>query len=71
MNPFEEAARDAGRALGDIGASEDGALVAEVAEALAELGAAAPPRRRRRKSARASNRARPSNEEPPRPGGGG
>ncbi|HWC64834.1 MAG TPA: hypothetical protein VG777_02045 [Thermoanaerobaculia bacterium] len=50
MKPFEEAARDAGRALGDLGAGERSALVEEVARALAELAAEPARRRRSRKS---------------------
>ena len=46
MKPFEEAAREAGRALGDLGAGEGSALVGEVAAILAEL--AEEPRRSRR-----------------------
>ena len=52
MSPFDQAARDAGRALGDCGAAEESALVDEIAGMLAELEAEPkPPRRRpRRKS---------------------
>jgi hypothetical protein len=51
VKAFEEAARDAGRALGDCGAGEETPLAGEIARALADL--AAEPRRRgaaRRKS---------------------
>jgi hypothetical protein len=47
VSPFERAARDAGRALGDCGAEEGSALVAEVARRLAELEAEPKPTRRR------------------------
>jgi hypothetical protein len=50
VKPFEEAARDAGRALGDLGAGEGSALVDEVAVILAELAAEPSRGRRPRKS---------------------
>jgi hypothetical protein len=52
VSPFDQAARDAGRALGDCGAEEGSALVEEVARMLAELKAEPKPTRssRRRKS---------------------
>jgi len=40
VNLFEQAARDAGKALGDCGAREQTPLVAEVARRLAELAGA-------------------------------
>jgi hypothetical protein len=52
VSPFDQAARDAGRALGDCGAAEESAFVDEIAGTLAELEAEPKPTRssRRRKS---------------------
>ena len=69
MRLVETAAREAGRALGDLGAGEQSALVGEVARALAELGAEPPGRRRGARRQRAGSRdANSAGGDPPQGG---
>lgn len=62
MNPFDEAAREAGRALGDIGAGEGSAFVDEVAETLAELNSDPGKSTRRRSVRRGASRPKDGDE---------
>ena len=63
MKPFAAAAREAGRALGDIGAEEGSAWIDEVAETLAELDSDPVKSRRRRSAPRGASRSESGDED--------